>query len=135
MRKTLSVAFSIFLCFFAQQEAQAASQVSKQNYALKSNETFELTSLYWVVNCRSQLTGTPEVTILDGPPSITAVVTEANVVPRVQNCARPVKGAKLMLKADKIEEQSEADMTLRIRYPTKDGDRSGSMAFTLSLFP
>lgn len=108
---------------------------TKLNYALKSGESVEITDVFYVINCHSLLTGSPEVTIMEGPPGVTAVVDEANVIPRTQKCARPVKGGKLMLKADHIDEQSESDMTLRIKYPTKDGDRYSSLDLTLSLFP
>jgi hypothetical protein len=46
-----------------------------------------------------------------------------------------VKGAKLRLSADKIEEQSYSQMTLRIKYKTKDGQREQSLSFNLTLFP
>ena len=109
--------------------------MSSQSYALKSGESVEVMDLYWVVNCQSQLKGTPEVTVLDGPPGVSASVTEAMVVPRFQQCARPVKGAKLRLSADKIEDQSYSMATLRIKYKTKDGEREKSMTFSLALFP
>jgi hypothetical protein len=109
--------------------------MNTQSYALKSGESVEIMDLYWVVNCRSQLTSTPEVTVLDGPPGVTAAVAEATVLPRFQQCSKPVKGAKLRLSADKIEDQSYSMMTLRIKYKTKDGEREKSMTFSLALFP
>jgi hypothetical protein len=110
-------------------------QMNTQSYALKSGESTEIGDLYWVVNCQSQLQGPPEVTILDGPPGVTASITEAMVVPRFQQCPKAVKGAKLKLSAEQIEEQSSSQMTLRIRYKTKDGVRDKSMSFMISLFP
>jgi hypothetical protein len=110
-------------------------QMNTQSYALKGSESVEVMDLYWVTNCRSQLTSPPEVTVLDGPPGVTASVTEAMVLPRFQQCAKPVKGAKLKLSADKIEDQSYSMMTLRIKYKTKDGERARSMTFSLALFP
>jgi hypothetical protein len=116
--------------------AQAQSwQMNSQSYALKSGESVEVSELYWVTNCQSLLTGLPEVTVLDGPPGVTASITEAMVTPRFQQCAKPVKGAKLKLNADKIEDQSYSIMTLRIKYKTKDGERERSTTFTIALFP
>jgi hypothetical protein len=46
-----------------------------------------------------------------------------------------VKGAKLRLSADKIEDQSYSMMTLRIKYKTKDGERDKSFTFNIALFP
>jgi hypothetical protein len=110
-------------------------QMNTQSYALKSGESAEISDLYWVVNCRSQLEAPIEVTILDGPPRVTASTTEAMVVPRFQQCPNAVKGAKLILSAQQIEEPSSSQMTLRIRYKTKDGVRDRSMSFMISLFP
>ena len=128
------VFFGLILGLVGQVSAEA-SQAKLGSYALKSGESTEISDLYWVINCRSQLTAAPEVTIMEGPPGVTAIVTEASVMPRKQACARPVKGGKLTLKADHIEDQSESDVTLRIKYPTKDGNREVSMVFSLSLFP
>jgi hypothetical protein len=116
--------------------AQAQSwQLRSESFALKSGESAEVMDLYYVTNCRSLLTSPPEVTVLDGPPGVTASVTEAMVTPRIQQCAKPVKGAKLKLNADKIEDQSQTQMTLRIKYKTKDGEKDRSMTVNLTLFP
>ena len=103
--------------------------------ALKSGESTEVMDLYWVINCRSLLTAPTEVTILDGPQGVTASAPEAMVVPRAQQCANPVKGAKLVLTAGQIEDASSTIMTVRIRYHTKDGVREMSPKFSIQLFP
>ncbi len=72
---------------------------------------------------------------MDGPPGVTASVAEAMVFPRFQQCAKPVKGGKLFLTAQKVEEQSNSLMTLRVRFKTKDGVREQSLNFTIALFP
>jgi hypothetical protein len=115
--------------------AQAQAPKNMISLALKSGESVDITELYWVTNCRSLLTGIPEVTILEGPPGVTASVTDAMVLPRFQQCSAPVKGGKLTLTANKIEDQSHSMMTLRIKYKTKDGDREQSLTFNLALFP
>ena len=112
-----------------------AYQLRQGSYALKSGESVEVSDLYWVINCRSQLTGPPEATILDGPPGVSVNVTEAMVTPRAQNCPRPVKGAKLALKAATIDDQSDSLMTVRIRFPTKDGVREQVLRIGMTLFP
>jgi hypothetical protein len=109
--------------------------MNTQSFALKSGEITEVADLYWVINCKSQLTGPPEVTVLDGPPGVTASVAEAMVVPRFQQCSKPVSGGKLKLTVGAIEDESDTRMTLRIKYKTKDGDRDRSMTFSIALFP
>jgi hypothetical protein len=117
-------------------EACAQSwQMNTQSYALKSGETVEVGDLYFVINCKSQLTSPPEVTIMDGPPGVTATVDEAMVMPRFQQCPTPVKGGKLRLAAGTVDEQSESLMTVRVRYKTRDGTREKSLSFTIALFP
>lgn len=128
--------FSLLLPSLVPVGAVAQSwQLNGGSYALKSDESVEVGDVYYVLNCRSLLTGTPEVTILDGPPGVTAAVVDAQVTPRLQQCAKPVKGGKLVLKADKIEDQSQTVMTIRVKYKTKDGDREKSLTFGMSLFP
>jgi hypothetical protein len=105
------------------------------SYALKSGESVEISNLYLVVNCQSQLVGPVEVSILEGPPGVTATAAEAMVVPRAQQCSKPVKGAKLVVSAGQVEDTSNTLMTLRVRYPTKDGVREQSLNFMMQLFP
>ncbi|MGA7326197.1 MAG: hypothetical protein WBX25_17360 [Rhodomicrobium sp.] len=127
---------SLLVCVFVSTGAEAQSwQFNSVHLAMKSGETVEVGDLYWVINCRSQLTSTPEVTIMDGPPGVTAAVEEAMVVPRFQQCSKPVKGGKLKLTAGTIDDQTNSLMTVRIRYKTRDGDRDRSMNFTIALFP
>jgi hypothetical protein len=134
--KMITCASIVSLSSISANSVQAQSwQMNAQSYALKSGESVEVGDLYWVINCQSQLTSPPEVTVLDGPPGVTASVAEAMVLPRFQQCAKPVKGAKLRVSADKIEDQSYSIMTLRIKFKTKDGEREKSMTFSLALFP
>ena len=126
----------VCLVLLAGSSAQAQSwQFNTQSLALKSGESTEVSELYWVVNCKSLLTSTPEVTILDGPPGVTATITEAMVLPRIQQCPRPVSGGKLSVTAGTIDDQSNSLMTVRIRYKTRDGIRDKSITFTIALFP
>ena len=116
--------------------AQAQSwQLLNESIALRSGETVEIGDVYWVVNCRSQLRDPPQVTIMDGPPGVTATVTEARVMARYQHCSKPVPGAKLKITAGEIGDYSHTTMTLRIKYKTRDGDRELSRGFNVTLFP
>ena len=129
-----SLIIGLYLVSASSVQAQSLLR-NAQSYALKSGESVEVGDIYFVANCRSLLTSPPEVTVMDGPPGVTASLTEAMVLPRAQKCSSPVKGAKLRLSADKIEEQSYSEMTLRISYKTKDGQREQSFTFNLALFP
>lgn len=129
-------ASTVCLCLLAGSSAQAQSwQMNTQSLALKSGESTEVSDIYWVVNCKSLLTSPPEVTILDGPPGVTATIAEAMVLPRFQQCPKPVAGGKLSVAAGTIDDQSNSLMTVRIRYKTRDGVRDKSMTFTIALFP
>jgi hypothetical protein len=112
--------------------AQAAETV----VALKSGETVELNNLWWIVNCRSLLTGPMRVEILEGPPEITASIREQNIVPHAQNCAKPVKGGVLLLTAAKdVQTKIQAKVVLRVKYPTVDGEKQKSFDLDAVVVP
>lgn len=116
--------------------SQAQSwQTRSMTLALKGGETAELGDLYWVISCRSLLTAPPQATILSGPPSVSVEAKESEVTPRLQQCSKPVKGAKLIIKAGAVEDESETTMTIRVSFSTKDGPRQVSYNINLSLFP
>jgi hypothetical protein len=110
-------------------------QLVLESYALRSGESIELGDVYWVFDCRSLLKGTPEVEIMEGPPSVTATIASALVMPRLDNCAEPVPGGKLKLLAGQIADPSHTTMTIRIKLHTEDGDRDLSRSFNIKLFP
>jgi hypothetical protein len=116
-------------------QAQTMALIGVQTIALKSGESAELGNLYYVSNCKSLLTSTPEVQVLEGPPGVTASIKEDMVLPRLQKCASPIKGGKLFLAAKDIADSSFSTLTLRITYKTRDGDRQLSHIFNLELFP
>ena len=103
--------------------------------ALKSGESTEVATVYYITNCKSLLKSTPEVEILDGPPGVSASIKEAMVLPRHQNCPSKVQGGLLIISAKDIEDSSYSRLTVRIIYKTKDGDRKFSHVFNLSLIP
>jgi hypothetical protein len=103
--------------------------------ALKNGETIEVGPVYWVSNCKSILKSMPAVEILDGPHGVSATVKEAMVLPRRQHCANKVAGGMLMLSAQDVEDQSYSNMTLRLTYQTRDGERKFSHVFNVSLIP
>jgi hypothetical protein len=103
--------------------------------ALKSGESLELGPIYWVSHCKSILKSPPEVEILDGPPGLQAAIKESMVLPRQQRCGSKVPGGLLVLSAKDIEDPSYTNLTLRITYNTRDGDRKFSHVLNLSLIP
>lgn len=103
--------------------------------ALKSGESIELMDLYVASNCRSVLRSTPEAEVLDGPPGVTVTVKAAMVTPRAFGCAKEVPGGKLVITAGEIEDPSYTQLTIRVTYRTRDGERKYSVVYSLSLFP
>jgi hypothetical protein len=141
MRTSASSLLTILSIGFAgalgnvQAQAQTMAVVGSPTIALKSGESAELANLYFISNCKSVLTSTPAVEILDGPPGVTASIKEEMVMARAQKCAAPVKGGKLFVAAGDIQDQSFSTLTLRITYKTRDGERKLSQLFNLELFP
>jgi len=124
------------ISFFASAPyARAQTIDGAPSIALKNGETIEVGPVYWVSNCKSLLKSMPAVEILDGPVGVTATMKEAMVLPRRQHCANKVVGGLLMLSAQDVEDQSYSNMTLRITYQTRDGERKFSHVFNVSLIP
>jgi hypothetical protein len=115
--------------------AFAQTVFGSPSVALKNGESVEVGPVYWVSQCKSILKSTPEVEILDGPPGLDAAIKEAMVLPRRQNCANKVAGGMLVMSAKGIEDPSYTNMTIRITYKTRDGDRKFSHVFNVSLIP
>jgi len=111
------------------------AQSSGQRIALKSGESAELQTIYWVMNCRSTMVGMPEIEVLEGPPEVTLAIKEEMVLPRRFNCANRVPGGTLVATAKEIKEPMEAKLTYRVKYKTKDGARQTSNVYNISLFP
>jgi hypothetical protein len=108
---------------------------SQQAIALKNGESAELGTVWWVANCRSIMVGMPEVEILEGLPGLTLSIKEAMVLPRRLNCANQVPGGILMATAKDVSDPVQGNLTYRIKYKTKDGDRQVSNTYKVSLFP
>jgi hypothetical protein len=115
--------------------AQAQTITGSATIALKSGESATVGDVYYISNCKSLLKSTPEVEVLDGPPGVTATIKAAMVLPRAQRCANRVSGGTLVIAAKDIEDPSYTPLTIRITYPTRDGDRKLSHVYNLSLLP
>jgi len=115
--------------------AHAQTITGAATIALKSGESVEIGDLYFITNCRSVLRSTPEVEVLDGPPSVSVKMKAAMVIPRAQRCANQVSGGKLVITAGEIEDPSYTPLTIRVTYRTRDGERKLSQVYNLSLFP
>ena len=115
---------------FSATGAQAQTRI-----ALKSGESAELGLVYFVVNCASIVVGNPEVEVIEGPEELTLEIKKGNVIPRAQNCAKPVPGGTLVATAKEVTERKDAKLTYRVKWKTKDGDRQRGGTYIVSLFP
>jgi hypothetical protein len=106
-----------------------------QRVALKSGESTDLGTVYFIINCKSMVVGNPEVEALDAPAEVTLTIRPEMVLPRAQNCANTVPGGTVVLTAKDVKEPKEFRLTYRVKYKTKDGDRQRSNVFNVSLFP
>jgi len=135
-RAILLISALCLACVLGGAPAQAQTISGTPAIALKSGESFELGDAYWISStCNSMLVGTPEVEILDGPPGVTVTVKEAMVTPRYWNCAKPVRGGKVIVAANDIDHPSYTTFTIRFKFKGRDGDRLRSRVYKLSLFP
>jgi hypothetical protein len=133
MRRALQVACTVLgLCLAGGRMVCAQAQ---QSIALKSGESVELGSVWWVAHCKSIMVAQPEVEILEGPPGLTLSIKEAMVVPRRLNCTNEVPGAILVATATNVSELVQGTLVYRIKYKTKDGERQTANTYNVSLFP
>jgi hypothetical protein len=112
-----------------------AAHAQQQQFALKSGESIDVGTVYWVVNCRSILVGLPEIEVLQGPPGVTLTIREEPVLPRRQGCSTKVPGGTVVMTTKDVAAASEGKLTYRVKYQTKDGPRQNSHTFDVSLFP
>jgi hypothetical protein len=125
----------IYAFSIAGTQAQTLSR-PVHDIALKNGESTELSEVYWITkSCKSMLTSTPEVEVLEGPPGITAVVKPTSLVPRSHGCVNTVKGGKLIVTAKDVEDHGMGLMVLRVNYKSKNGNRQQSITVRLALVP
>jgi hypothetical protein len=133
--RTVLKAFFLISGFCLASGLSSTEVRAQQSIALKNGESAELTSVWYVANCRSIMIGLPEVEILEGPPGLTLSIKEANVLPRRGNCANQVPGGILVATAKDVTEPVQGKLIYRIKYKTKDGDRQVANTYNVSLFP
>jgi hypothetical protein len=115
---------------------RADAQTQPSRVALKNSEAIELTTFYFISNCRSIMIGLPEVEILEGAAELSLAIKEEQVVPRKFGCVNKVPGGKLILTAkSSVTERSEVNLFFRLKYKTKEGDRQTSLTYIVTLFP
>jgi hypothetical protein len=90
----------------------ADAQEGPRRVALKNGETVELHTVWYVVNCKSMLVGSPTV-VLDGPKEVSLTIKEGPVIPRRLNCANPVAGGTLMATAKDVKVSKEAKLVYK----------------------
>ncbi|MGO9173217.1 MAG: hypothetical protein ACLP7P_14810 [Rhodomicrobium sp.] len=113
-----------------------ARAAEDESIALKAGETVDLGNLFWVANCKSLLNGPISVEVMDGPPGVTASVKQQKVIPRKFNCANEVPGGRLLVTAPpQVTERTRGTLIVRMKYPTKDGERQWSRTINVTLVP
>lgn len=130
----MRIPLTVFLAGFCL-GSSGAGAYAQPAVALKNGESTELQPVYWVINCASIMIGSPEVEILEGPAELTLEIKEGMVLPRRQNCAKPVPCGTLVATAKDVKKSSQAKLTYRIKFRTRAGDRQESHVYSISLFP
>ena len=137
VRSALYAGIAIFFFACVAEHAQAQTiQFNVDDVALRSGESIEFGDVYFIgVNCRSLLTATPEVEVMDGPPGVAVSIKQAMVVPRYHGCGKPVAGGKMLFSANNVEDYSYTRMVLRVTYKTRNGNLQRSQHVNVTLFP
>jgi hypothetical protein len=116
-------------------DQRAFAQESTRSIALKNGESVDLMPVFGEKNCRSILTATPTVEVLEGPPEIKVSVREEMVMPRRATCKDKIKGGIVSVTANDVKARTEGKLTFRIKYKSKDGDRQSAHTYNVTLFP
>jgi hypothetical protein len=106
-----------------------------QDYSIKSHETIELFSVYWISNCKSILKSFAGIDKLEGPDQISLSLKPGRVYAHRQRCAAPVNGATVMVKSGTLAQQTHSKLVFRVRYNTVDGLRQSTHTVMLDLYP
>jgi hypothetical protein len=114
---------------------QALAQDSPKSIALKNGESVDLLPVLGEKNCRSILTATPTVEVLEGPPEVKVTVREDMVTPRRAACKDKIKGGVVVVTANDVKARTEGKLTFRVKYKSKDGDTQRAHTYDVTLFP
>jgi hypothetical protein len=79
--------------------------------------------------------GSPQLDVLEGPDEVSVSLKEHTVLPRTQNCAKPVPGGSVVATAKEITDRKDAKLTIRLRFNSKIGERQDSSTYLVTLFP
>jgi hypothetical protein len=120
-----------FACFVQQANAENAPR----SIALKNGESVDLLPVFGEKNCRSILTETPKVEVLEAPPELKVTVREEMVAPRRAACKDKIKGGVVVVTVNEVKARTEGKLTFRVKYKGKDGDRQTAHTFNVTLFP
>ncbi len=113
-----------------------AFPVSAQDLSIKSGESVDMHSAYWVRNCQSLLKSFLGVDVLDGPAGITLSLREESVKSSArQNCPNSLPGATVVATAKKGLARNSGTLSYRIRYDTEEGQRQSSHSYRVFVFP
>ncbi|WP_127075673.1 hypothetical protein [Rhodomicrobium lacus] len=112
-----------------------AASAAEKTLALKSNETSDIMPLYGVKDCKSLLTATPEIEVLQGAPELTLSVRPDKILPPGGKCKDKVDGGVVVATVGKVEKPFDGPLTFRVKYKTKDATRQSAHTFDLKLFP
>jgi ribosomal protein L21 len=132
-----AIVFFVSAMVFGNASAQPNLPTTPQirRIALKSGETAELGNVFFVVNCKSIMIGSPVVEILEGPPELTVTIRPGMVVPRALGCTNEVSGGALIVAATEVDKAKTARLVFRVKYKTRDGDRQVANTYAVELFP
>jgi hypothetical protein len=120
----------------AQQQQQIPAPIL---FSIKEGETLLLRNLGLVTtDCRSMLQHFDGIDILVGPPEVTlkfepAKVNVSTLAGKV--CETPVSGGNLMISANGVTDQREADLIFRLRYTSQNAPQTATPRYHLLMFP
>ena len=111
------------------------STVHAQEISIKSNESVEIGTVYWISKCKSLLKNFSGVDVLEGLSGITLTIKEEMVIAWRQSCPDKVPGGKVIATVKEIKTEVSGVVKYRVRYQTADGDKESTHSLILTLYP
>jgi hypothetical protein len=103
--------------------------------SLKSGESVDLDSVYWVDGCTSLLVTVVGVDLLEGPPGITLSVRREDVLPHRPGCTNKVNGGVVVASVKDVLAPAHGTLRYRVRYNTQGGARQSTHTAQIGLYP
>jgi hypothetical protein len=106
-----------------------------EEVSIKSGESVDLGSVYWVEGCTSLLVNVVGVDLLEGPPGVTLSVRREDVLPERPGCTKKVNGGVVVASVKDVAIPVHGVLRYRVRYTMSDGTNQSTHTRQIGPYP